>query len=101
MTRLFARTLMNLMNERKKRISSKQTLSFKGKMFFLSLLLCIAVLGVPTLPAQIITTVAGNGTFGSSGDGGPATSAQLGYPPGVAGDGSHKPFNHRTQHHLP
>jgi sugar lactone lactonase YvrE len=26
---------------------------------------------------QVITTVAGNGTFGSSGDGGPATSAQL------------------------
>ncbi|MFY9728903.1 MAG: hypothetical protein WAJ87_25615 [Bryobacteraceae bacterium] len=34
----------------------------------------------------IITTVAGNGTFGLSGDGGPATSAQLNSPFGVAVD---------------
>jgi len=34
----------------------------------------------------IITTVAGNGTFGSSGDGGPAVSAQFGFPEGVAVD---------------
>jgi sugar lactone lactonase YvrE len=33
-----------------------------------------------------ITTVAGNGTNGYSGDGGPATSAQLNYPYGVAVD---------------
>jgi hypothetical protein len=32
----------------------------------------------------IITTVAGNGTQGNSGDGGPATSAQLVFPVGVA-----------------
>jgi hypothetical protein len=32
----------------------------------------------------IITTVAGNGTFGSSGDGGPATTAQISAPNGVA-----------------
>jgi sugar lactone lactonase YvrE len=36
----------------------------------------------------IITTVAGNGTFGSSGDGGAAIDAQLSYPTGVAIDSS-------------
>jgi uncharacterized protein (TIGR03437 family) len=34
----------------------------------------------------IITTVAGNGTVGDAGDGGPATSAQLYFPTGVALD---------------
>jgi sugar lactone lactonase YvrE len=38
--------------------------------------------------AGIITTVAGNGTSGFSGDGGAATSAQLDYPTAVAVDGS-------------
>jgi uncharacterized repeat protein (TIGR02543 family) len=37
-------------------------------------------------PSGIITTVAGNGTPGYSGDGGPATSAQLQGPGGVAVD---------------
>jgi sugar lactone lactonase YvrE len=37
-------------------------------------------------PAGVIGTVAGNGTKGSSGDGGPATSAQLMGPTGVALD---------------
>ena len=34
----------------------------------------------------VITTVAGNGTAGYSGDGGPATAAKLAYPSGVAVD---------------
>ena len=36
----------------------------------------------------VITTVAGNGAAGYSGDGGPATSAKLYGPAGVAADGS-------------
>jgi sugar lactone lactonase YvrE len=36
----------------------------------------------------VITTVAGNGTQGFSGDGGPATSAQLNQPTGAAADAS-------------
>jgi sugar lactone lactonase YvrE len=37
-------------------------------------------------PEGIITTVAGNGTSGSNGDGGPARSAQLSEPAGIAVD---------------
>ena len=36
----------------------------------------------------VISTVAGSGNFGYSGDGGPATTAQLASPVGVAADGS-------------
>jgi len=37
-------------------------------------------------PDGIITTIAGNGTRGSTGDGGPATSAELSSPSGIAVD---------------
>jgi sugar lactone lactonase YvrE len=40
------------------------------------------------MTAGDIYTVAGNGTFGFSGDGGPATSAELRYPQSVAVDGA-------------
>lgn len=39
----------------------------------------------------LITTVAGNGTMGFSGDGGPATKAGIGIPPDIAVDGAGKP----------
>jgi sugar lactone lactonase YvrE len=43
-------------------------------------------------PAGVITTVAGNGTFGFSGDGGPATAAALNNPNGLAVDTSGNVF---------
>jgi sugar lactone lactonase YvrE len=43
-------------------------------------------------PLPTITTIAGTGVFGSSGDGGPATSAWLGSPQGVVVDASGNVF---------
>jgi hypothetical protein len=42
---------------------------------------------ITTPPTAIMTTVAGNGQYGASGVGGPATSASFSYPTGVAVDG--------------
>ena len=52
--------------------------------------------------AGVITTVAGTGVWGYSGDGGPATNAQLTWPAGVAVDGASNlyvadTFNHRVR----
>lgn len=53
-------------------------------------------------PLGIITTVAGNGSFGYSGDGGPAASAQLSFPTGLAVDSAGNLYfadtgNHRVR----
>src|SRR5204863_534660 len=50
----------------------------------------------------IISTYAGNGTAGFSGDGGPATAAKLNYPTGLSFDGSGNMYiaevlNHRIR----
>ena len=57
-------------------------------------------------PSGIITTLAGSGEFKSSGDGGPATSASLGFPTGVTVDAVGNlyiadRFNHRIRRVTP
>ena len=47
----------------------------------------------------IITTIAGNGSWGFSGDGGPALSAQLNYPAAIAVDGAGNLFITDTNSH--
>ena len=47
-----------------------------------------------TMPTGVITTIAGKGTSGYSGDGGAATSAALYTPAGVAVDTSGSAFYH-------
>lgn len=50
-------------------------------------------------PAGIITTMAGNGTAASAGDGGPARSAQLDHPRSVAVDGRGNVFIAESMSH--
>ena len=50
-------------------------------------------------PSGIITTMAGTGVGGPAGDGGPATSAQLNFPFGLAVDGSGNLFIADTSNH--
>jgi len=54
---------------------------------------------------DIITTIAGTGDYGFSGDGGPATLAELYYPQEVALDSSGRPiltlFTFVTYRYLP
>ena len=47
------------------------------------------------LSTGVITTVAGNGTAGYSGDGGPATAAELDYPDGRRGGRGRGPLHRR------
>ena len=52
----------------------------------ISILIFILSLGSYSAKAQIITTIAGTGVYGYSGDGGQATLAQLGSPTGLVFD---------------
>lgn len=51
-------------------------------------------------PAQIITTIAGNGFNAYSGDGGPATAASIYNPLGVAADGAGNVYIVDTKNHC-
>jgi hypothetical protein len=53
-----------------------------------------------TASSGVITTIAGDGTAGYSGDGGPATSAQLNSPWGVAVDGADNVYIADTGNHV-
>jgi len=53
----------------------------KRKTNILILLILISLLSTTSLHAQIITTIAGNGSIGHTGDGGPATAAAIHMPP--------------------
>ncbi len=58
------------------------------------LVLLVALIWIPVLPAQTgtIVTIAGTGTAGTAGTGGPAASAQLTAPSAIAIDGGNNLF---------
>jgi sugar lactone lactonase YvrE len=51
-------------------------------------------------PAEIMTTVAGNGVAGFSGSGGPATSAEIGYPYALTTDSAGNIYFTDTDHNV-
>jgi len=71
----------------KSRFFSSRTIFKRPSLtvFFL-LLSTIFLIGFSASYAQNISTIAGNGTYGYTGDGGPATSAEIWYPGSVAVD---------------
>jgi len=60
----------------------------------------LAFLKLDITGAETITTIAGTGTFGFTGDGGPATRAQLRNPSRLALDGSGNLFVADASNHL-
>jgi sugar lactone lactonase YvrE len=56
------------------------------KRFFSFLFFCVPVFLNFHLSAQVIITLAGTGTLGHTGDGGPATIAEVNTPSGIAAD---------------
>ncbi|MGA3214027.1 MAG: Ig-like domain repeat protein [Terriglobales bacterium] len=67
-------------------VSHVKHTSFSRRLLFALVTGGVASIMVLSAPAQIISTVAGDGTAGYSGDGGSATGAEINYPLGVGAD---------------